>query len=231
MTDHYITLSLLLFTIGAVGVLVRRNAIVVFMCVELMLNATNLAFVTFARAHGNLDGQIAAFLVMVVAAAEVDSTAIEHVASFEPRPSFRLGGGNQRLAIELAGRLGSAVRCGEVVTSVTEHEGCVRVTTSTAEADFDQVVVALPVAVLLAGNITVPLTDAKRSAMRRLTQGHAAKLHLPLLAVPSTSAVLSVPGALAARSAPGGTAPARVREQLDKVRRSIEDGRSWATAN
>ncbi|MFY0409679.1 NADH-quinone oxidoreductase subunit NuoK [Solicola sp. PLA-1-18] len=71
MTDHYLTLSLLLFTIGAVGVLVRRNAIVVFMCVELMLNATNLAFVTFARAHGNLDGQIAAFLVMVVAAAEV----------------------------------------------------------------------------------------------------------------------------------------------------------------
>ncbi|CAN5487172.1 MAG: NADH-quinone oxidoreductase subunit NuoK [Nocardioidaceae bacterium] len=67
----FLTLSALLFTIGAVGVLVRRNAIVVFMCVELMLNATNLAFVTFARVHGNLDGQIAAFFVMVVAAAEV----------------------------------------------------------------------------------------------------------------------------------------------------------------
>ena len=67
----YLTLSALLFTIGAVGVLVRRNAIVVFMCVELMLNATNLAFVTFSRVHGNLDGQIAAFFVMVVAAAEV----------------------------------------------------------------------------------------------------------------------------------------------------------------
>jgi len=67
----FLTLSALLFTIGAVGVLVRRNAIVVFMCVELMLNATNLAFVTFARVHGNLDGQVAAFFVMVVAAAEV----------------------------------------------------------------------------------------------------------------------------------------------------------------
>jgi len=67
----FIVLSMLLFTIGAVGVLVRRNAIVVFMCVELMLNACNLAFVTFARQHGNLEGQIAAFFVMVVAAAEV----------------------------------------------------------------------------------------------------------------------------------------------------------------
>ncbi|MGI8613336.1 MAG: NADH-quinone oxidoreductase subunit NuoK [Nocardioidaceae bacterium] len=67
----FLTLSALLFTIGAVGVLVRRNAIVVFMSVELMLNATNLAFVTFSRVHGQLDGQIAAFFVMVVAAAEV----------------------------------------------------------------------------------------------------------------------------------------------------------------
>lgn len=67
----YLVLSSLLFTIGAVGVLLRRNAIVIFMCIELMLNATNLAFVTFARANGNLDGQVIAFFVMVVAAAEV----------------------------------------------------------------------------------------------------------------------------------------------------------------
>ena len=67
----FLMLSALLFSIGAIGVLVRRNAIVVFMCVELMLNASNLALVTFARRHGNLDGQIAAFFVMVVAAAEV----------------------------------------------------------------------------------------------------------------------------------------------------------------
>jgi NADH-quinone oxidoreductase subunit K len=68
---EYITLSLILFTIGATGVLVRRNAIVVFMCVELMLNSVNLTLVTFARSTGTIDGQIMAFFVMVVAAAEV----------------------------------------------------------------------------------------------------------------------------------------------------------------
>ena len=67
----YVVLSAILFSIGAVGVLVRRNAIVVFMCVELMLNAANLALVAFSRQHGNLTGQVAAFFVMVVAAAEV----------------------------------------------------------------------------------------------------------------------------------------------------------------
>ncbi|MEP6463308.1 MAG: NADH-quinone oxidoreductase subunit NuoK [Frankiaceae bacterium] len=68
---YYLYLSAILFSIGAVGFLVRRNAIVVFMCVELMLNAANLTLVTFARINGNLDGQIMAFFVMVVAAAEV----------------------------------------------------------------------------------------------------------------------------------------------------------------
>jgi NADH-quinone oxidoreductase subunit K len=68
---YYVVLAAALFTIGAVGVLVRRNAIVLFMCVELMLNAGNLALVTFSRINGNLDGQVIAFFVMVVAAAEV----------------------------------------------------------------------------------------------------------------------------------------------------------------
>jgi NADH-quinone oxidoreductase subunit K len=68
---HYVALAVILFVIGGVGVLVRRNALVVFMCIELMLNAANLAFVAFARMHGALDGQIIAFFVMVVAAAEV----------------------------------------------------------------------------------------------------------------------------------------------------------------
>jgi NADH-quinone oxidoreductase subunit K len=68
---NYLILSGLLFTIGTVGVLLRRNAIVVFMCVELMLNAVNLSLVTFSRINGTLDGQIMAFFVMVVAAAEV----------------------------------------------------------------------------------------------------------------------------------------------------------------
>jgi NADH-quinone oxidoreductase subunit K len=68
---YYVVLSVLLFVIGAVGVLLRRNAIVIFMCVELMLNACNLAFVAFASMWGNLHGQVIAFFVMVVAAAEV----------------------------------------------------------------------------------------------------------------------------------------------------------------
>ncbi len=69
--SYYLYLSAILFSLGAIGVLVRRNMIVVFMCVELMLNACNLAFVSFSRVHGNLDGQVIAFFVMVVAAAEV----------------------------------------------------------------------------------------------------------------------------------------------------------------
>ena len=68
---NYIYLSVILFTIGAIGVVIRRNAIVVFMCIELMLNAANLAFVTFSRIHGNLTGQVASFFTMVVAACEV----------------------------------------------------------------------------------------------------------------------------------------------------------------
>ena len=63
--DNYLYLSALLFTIGASGVLLRRNAIVMFMCVELMLNAANLAFVSFSRIHGHLDGQVVAFFTMV----------------------------------------------------------------------------------------------------------------------------------------------------------------------
>ena len=69
--DNYLYLSAILFTIVAVGVVVRRNAIVVFMCIELMLNAANLSLVTFARINGTLDGQVIAFFTMVVAACEV----------------------------------------------------------------------------------------------------------------------------------------------------------------
>jgi len=68
---NYLYVAGILFTIGAIGVVVRRNAIVVFMCVELMLNAANLAFVTFSRINGTLDGQVTAFFTMVVAACEV----------------------------------------------------------------------------------------------------------------------------------------------------------------
>ena len=70
-TSHFVTLSGVLFVIGIVGVLVRRNAILIFMSIELMLNAANLAFVAFARGFDRLDGQIISFFVMTVAAAEV----------------------------------------------------------------------------------------------------------------------------------------------------------------
>ena len=67
----YLILSALLFTIGGVGVLVRRNPLVMFMCVELMLNAVNVTFVTFARTLDDVGGQVVVFFVLVVAAAEV----------------------------------------------------------------------------------------------------------------------------------------------------------------
>jgi NADH-quinone oxidoreductase subunit K len=67
----YLILSAVLFTIGGVGVLVRRNPLVMFMCVELMLNAVNLSFVTFARTLDDVGGQVVVFFVLVVAAAEV----------------------------------------------------------------------------------------------------------------------------------------------------------------
>lgn len=71
MTMYYLYLAVILFVIGAVGVMVRRNALVAFMSIELMLNAANLVLVAFSQQHGGLDGQVASFFVMVVAAAEV----------------------------------------------------------------------------------------------------------------------------------------------------------------
>jgi NADH-quinone oxidoreductase subunit K len=68
---HFLGLSAVLFTIGAVGVMVRRNALIVLMSLEMMLNGANLALVAFSRVHGKLDGQIAVFLIMAIAAAEV----------------------------------------------------------------------------------------------------------------------------------------------------------------
>src|SRR5262245_37731349 len=69
--DHYITLSAILFSIGVTGVICRRNALVIFMSIEIMLNAANLAFIAFARHHGGMEGQAIAFFVMAFAAAEV----------------------------------------------------------------------------------------------------------------------------------------------------------------
>jgi NADH-quinone oxidoreductase subunit K len=70
-TSDYIALSMLLFVTGAIGVLIRRNALVLFMCIELMLNAVNVAFAAFARMYTSVDGQVFVLFVMIVAAAEV----------------------------------------------------------------------------------------------------------------------------------------------------------------
>ena len=70
-TSYYLILSAVIFTIAAVGVLVRRNVLIIFMCVEMMLNAVNLTLVALANEFGHLDGQIFTFMVMAVAAAEV----------------------------------------------------------------------------------------------------------------------------------------------------------------
>jgi NADH-quinone oxidoreductase subunit K len=85
---YYIALSAILFTIGALGVLIRRNSIVIFMSVELMLNAANLAFIAFARAYEAMSGQIFVFFVMTVAAAEVAVGLALIVAIFRTKQSI-----------------------------------------------------------------------------------------------------------------------------------------------
>ena len=91
---HYVYLATILFAIGTAAVLLRRNAIIVFMGVELMLNATNLAFVTFARVYGTLDGQVIALFVMVVAAAEVVVGLAIIMAIFHSRRSASVDNAN-----------------------------------------------------------------------------------------------------------------------------------------
>ena len=86
--DYYIGLSIILFTMGAIGVLVRRNAIIIFMSVELMLNAANLAFVTFANQYQAISGQIFVFFIMAVAAAEVAVGLALIVAIFNTKQSI-----------------------------------------------------------------------------------------------------------------------------------------------
>ena len=83
--EAYQLVAALLFTIGLVGVLVRRSALIIFMSIELMLNAVNLSFVTFSKQHGQMDGQIFVFFVMSVAAAEVAVGLAILVAIFRSR--------------------------------------------------------------------------------------------------------------------------------------------------
>ncbi len=91
---NYVYLSVLLFAVGAATVLLRRNAIIVFMGVELMLNGTNLALVTFSRMYGQLDGQVMALFVMVVAAAEVVVGLANIMAIFRARRSASVDDAN-----------------------------------------------------------------------------------------------------------------------------------------
>ena len=87
-TQYYVALSAILFGIGVVGVLLRRNAIVIFLSIELMLNAANLAFVAFARQLGSIDGQVIVFFVMTVAAAEAAVGLAIIIAVFRHRQTI-----------------------------------------------------------------------------------------------------------------------------------------------
>ena len=89
-TSHYIVLSALIFAIGLFGVITRKNAVIVLMCLELMLNGANLAFVAFGRHHGNLDGQVFVFFVIAVAAAEAAVALAIILALFRLRGNVSL---------------------------------------------------------------------------------------------------------------------------------------------
>ncbi|WP_222854200.1 flavin monoamine oxidase family protein [Fodinicola acaciae] len=128
-----------------------------------------------------------------VNAGEVASSALEHAASFEPLPSWRVGGGNQRLPDRLAQLLGDVVRLRQRVRSVSYDERGAVIRTETGEAVFDAVVIALPLPLVHDDDaIALPLPSWKRAVLGRTRQGHAAKLHLPLRERPATSAVMSV---------------------------------------
>ncbi|KAA3597924.1 MAG: NADH-quinone oxidoreductase subunit NuoK [Calditrichaeota bacterium] len=89
-TSLFLFLSAILFAIGVAGVLIRKNALVIFMSVELMLNAINLSLITFSRMHGNLDGQILVFFVIAVAAAEVAVGLALIIAIFKKNDSINV---------------------------------------------------------------------------------------------------------------------------------------------
>lgn len=91
---NYLLVSAVLFSIGTIGVLTRKNAIVVFMCIELMLNAVNLTFVALSRHLGNLDGQIFVFFIMTVAAAEAAVGLALFIAFFNNRESIDIDDAN-----------------------------------------------------------------------------------------------------------------------------------------
>ena len=92
--NHYLVLSAILFTLGVIGVLVRRNALIVLMSIELMLNAVNLTFVAFARQYAEVDGHVIVFFVMAVAAAEAAVGLALVIALFRHRGTVNLDQAN-----------------------------------------------------------------------------------------------------------------------------------------
>lgn len=131
-----------------------------------------------------------------VSASDVTAGALRTIAAFEPKPSWRVAGGNQRLPVAMAVRLASSIRYGEAVTAVhNQPGGGAVVDTECGSGLFDAVIVALPLALVRDGSsVVLPTTDARRAALGHVLQGHAAKLHLPLEAAPATSAVMAVRG-------------------------------------
>lgn len=92
--NYFLVLSAILFSLGVFGVLTRKNAIVVFMCIELMLNAVNLSFIALSRHLGNMDGQVFVFFVMAVAAAEAAVGLALMIAFFRNRESLDIDDAN-----------------------------------------------------------------------------------------------------------------------------------------
>lgn len=129
-----------------------------------------------------------------VNAGAVTAESLDHVASFEPKPSWRVAGGNQRLATRLAEKLGASVHYGTLVKRVESLPGGdVRVTATDGAGVFDAVVVALPLAIIRdVDAISLPSTRHREQALSGVVQGHAAKLHMPLSIVPAPSAIMSV---------------------------------------
>lgn len=127
-----------------------------------------------------------------VASDLVSADTLEHIASFEPLPSWRVEGGNQNLPKALAARLGDAVRYKDLVHEVHEAGQDLVVQSSSGSKNFDAIVIALPLAIIRdPSSIVLPLPPWKRRALEAVLQGQAAKLHLPLESTPPTSAVMS----------------------------------------
>lgn len=145
-----------------------------------------------------------------VSSAELSPGALSQVASFTEKPSWRVAGGNQSIALGLSALLGDRLRLNTPVYEVRENGNGVEIVSTSGTERYDAAVVALPLGSIRSRDVVVPTTDAREAILGRLIQGHAAKIHIPLTAPASTSAVMSVPGRFwtwTAKDATGGVAP------------------------